>query len=204
MLPKISTVLLFLAVTIHPAGAEIDFTPEVKEYTAEGFTHRELTFKHDKGTVTFGPPQKWLVRGDKAQLRLGPPDKNFVEAIIQAAPSAVSPSFDEQSLKALEQQVLREAPSGALSVQIVKRMENPVVVGSYRSFEFVLSYQTLGRPFQRSVLFLNCPDQQVTVQFTAPKPDFETFNGDLHRSMSSWQWINEPAAAAAGPMPAAK
>lgn len=204
MLSKISTTLLFLAVTIHLAGAEIDFTPEIKEYTAEGFTHRELTFNHDKGTVTFGPPQKWIVRGDKAQLRLSPPDKNFAEAIIQAAPSAVPASFDEQSLKALEQQVLREVPSGALSVQIIKRVENPVVVGSYRSFEFVLSYQTLGRTFQRSVLFLNCPDQQVSVQFTAPKPDFETFNGDLHRSLSSWQWSNEPAAAAAGPMPAAK
>lgn len=204
MLAKISTVLLFLAVTIHRAGAQIDFTPEVKEYTAQGFTHRELTFKHDKGTVTFDAPQKWLVRGDKAQLRLSPPDKNFVEAIVQATPLLVPPSFDEPSLKALEERVLREVPGSAQSVQMVRRMENPVAVGSNPTFEFVVSYQALGYTFQRSALFVNCPDQQLTFRFTAPKTEFDAFNSDFRRSISSWRWINEPTAAAAGPVTAAK
>ena len=196
MLAKISTAFLFLAVTIHFAGAQIDFTPEVNEYTAQGFTHRELTFKHDKGTVTFDAPQKWLVRGDKAHLRLSPPDKNFVEASIQTTPMAVPPRFDEQSLKALEERVLREAPNGAQSVQIVRRLENPVAVGSNPSFEFVVSYQALGYTFQRSVLFVNCPDQQLTMRFTAPKADFDTFNGHFRVSISSWRWINDPVAPA--------
>ena len=197
MLAKVSTALLFLAVTIYSAGAQIDFTPEVKEYTAQGFTHRELTFRHEKGTVTFDAPQKWLLRGDKTQLRLSPPDKNFVEASIQTTPMAVPPSFDEQNLKILEERVLREAPNGAQSVQIVRRLENPVVVGSNPSFEFVISYQALGHTFYKSVLFVNCPDQQLTFRFTAPKTDFDTFNGQFRVSLSSWQWIEKPPAVVA-------
>lgn len=203
MLSKIFATLLFLAMPIQWVCAEIDFTPEVKEYTAQGFTHRELTFKHDKGTLTFEAPQKWLVRGDKARLRLSPPDKNFVEAIVQAAPS-VPPRFDEQSLKVLEEQVLRGVPSGAQSVQTVRRMENPVAIGANPSFEFVISYQTLGHTFQRSVVFVNCPDQQVTFRFTAPKADFDLFNAEFRRGISSWHWVNEPAATAGAPLTASK
>src|SRR5688572_13232193 len=194
MASKITTVLLFLAVTILQAGAEIDFTPEVKEYTAEGFTHRELTLKHDKGTITLGAPPRWLLRGDKAGLRLSPPDKNFVEAVIQATSFAVPPRFDEQGLKAFEEQVLKEVPGGAQAIQVVRRLENPVSVGSNPSYEIVVSYHALGYTFQRSVLFVNCPDQQVIFRFTAPKADYDTFNSQFRLSISSWQWVNEPAA----------
>lgn len=205
MIAKISAALLFLGVTIHLAVAEIDFTPEVKEYSAQGFIHRELTFRHDKGVVTFDAPQKWLVRGDKAQLQLSPPDKNFVEASIQSMPVPVPPSFDEASLRALEERVLREVPNGSQSVQMLRRLENPVAIGSYPSFEFVLSYQALGYTFHRSVLFVNYPDRQLVFRFTAPKVDFDTFQGQFRVSISSWNWINEPERpVGAGPMTSAK
>ena len=206
MITKISAgLLLFVVLTIPRVSAQIDFTPEVKEYTAQGFTHRELTFRHDKGKITFDAPQKWLVRGDKAQLRLSPPDKNFVEAVVQTTPLPVPPSFDEPRLKALEERVLREVPNGAQGVQVVRRLENPVALGSNPSFEFVVSYQALGYTFQRSVLFVNYPDQQLTFRFTAPKTDFDTCNGQLRASISSWNWVNDPPGpAGTGPMTASK
>lgn len=194
MFKKLTT-LLFFAIGIASARAAIDFTPMLKEYTAQGFTYRQVTFKNDQGSVTFSPPQGWIIRGSKDRLQLNPPNKNFIEAIIQAAPLGALPQFNEATLKALEQQVLREAPAGSQAPQIIKREENPVVMGRNLSFEFVLSYQTLGQIFQKSVIFVNCADQQLVFRFTAPKAEFDKFNTDLRRSIASWQWI-EPSPSA--------
>jgi hypothetical protein len=190
--------LLFLAIAINSASADTDFTPVVKEYTAEGFTYRQLLFKNDKGSVTFTPPQNWTIRGSKDRLQLSPPANSFVEAIIRAAPPSVSPRFDENGLKVLAEQVMREVPAGAQAVQLIKREENPVLMGQNLSYEFVISFQTLGQLFQRSAIFVNCADQQLVFRFTAPKADFEQFNPDFRRSIASWQWI-ERAATGAGP-----
>lgn len=201
MRSKLFVLFLLALGAANSASAQIDFTPITREYTAGGFIHRELIFKTDKGTVTLAPPVKWNVRGGKDRVQLSPPDKSFVEATIQAAPVTPPPGFDEQNLKVLEQRVLSEVPSGALSVQITGRVENPVVIGSFRSFEFVISYQALGYTFLRSVIFVNGPDQQLTFRFTAPKADFDAFNSDFHRSINSWQWI-ERAVPEAGPVTA--
>jgi hypothetical protein len=198
MFSKIATALLLLAVTINAAAAEIDFTPALTEYTAQGFTYRKVTFKNDEGSVTFTPPRGWTIRGAKDQLQLNPPNTNFVEAVIRAAPLPGSPRFDEPTVKALEQQVMSEVPPGVQSMQLVRRQENPVVMGPNLSYGFVVSYTTLGRTFQRSVIFVNCVDHQLILRFSAPKADFDTFNGDFCRSISSWHSINEPAAPAAG------
>lgn len=190
------SVLLFLAVAIHSASAGIDFTPTLKEYSSEGFTYRQVILKNDEGKATLIPPQKWLIRGAKDRLQLTPPDKNFVEAIIQATPLASAAQFDEAGLKALEQQVTRELPAGAQAIQVLKRLENSVAIGP-PSFEFVMSYQALGYTFQRSVIFVNFPDQQLVFRFTASKADFEKFASDFRRSISSWQWIEPDATVAA-------
>ena len=188
--------LLVLALAINPTRADIDFTPVVHEYKAEGFTYRQLRFKKDEGTVTLSPPQQWAVRGGKDRVQLSPPNKHLVEATIQAVPLAAPQRFDEAAMKAFEEQIIRGAPPGSESVQLIKREENPVVIGQNLSFGLVISYQLLGQTFQRSMIFVNCPDQQLIFRFSAPKADFETFNSDFRRSLSSWQ-TSEPAPSAA-------
>jgi hypothetical protein len=190
--PKIHAFLFVLAMAIKSASGQIDFTPEVKEYTAEGFTHRRVTFKNDKGSVTFGPPARWTVRGDKEVLRFSPPESNFVEATVQTASLPTALVFDEAGLRVLEQQVMREVPVAAQSPQIIKRTENAVIIGPHRNFEFIISYQALGQTFHRSAIFANTPDKPLVFRFTAPKADFEKFASDFRRSLSSWNWIEKP------------
>jgi hypothetical protein len=193
--PKIS-MFLFVLLAINSASGEIDFTPEIKEYTAEGFTHRRVTLKNDKGSVTFGPPARWTIRGDKEVLRLSPPESNFVEATVQTASLPTPLVFDEAGLKALEQQVMREVPPASQSAQIVKRTQNAVIIGPHRTFEFIVSYQALGQTFHRSVIFANTPDKPLVFRLTAPKANFDSFADDFRRSVSSWNWIEKLAAAA--------
>ena len=186
-----STVFLLILLALgafHSASAQIDFTPTVREYTAGGFSHRELTFKSDKGTITFAPPAKWDVRGTGDRLRMSPPDKDFVEVSIQTLSPAVPLTFDDASLPVLEQQALREVPPAAQSVQISSRAANTIVMGPNPSFEFVVSYQALGQHFQKSVIFVGGP-APLLVRFTAPKTDYPKFNGEFRQSLFTWQRI---------------
>jgi hypothetical protein len=87
---------------------------------------------------------------------------------------------------------------------VVSRLANPVILYQNLSYEFVVSYQTLGKLFQRSVIFVNCPDKQLVFRFSAPKPVFDSLNMAFRRSIYSWQLADPPAATGAGPTTASK
>ena len=178
---------MFLAITSTQAA--IDLTPAIKEYTREGFVYRQVTFKADTGSVTFVPPQTWTIDGGKDRSRLSVPSKPLVEATIMARPLTVAHPFDEPTVKALEQQVLREVPVGSQATELVKTEENPVMMGSNLSLGFVLTYKTLGQTFSRSVVFVNTPDTQLIFRLSAPKAGFDELNGVFRRSITSWQWV---------------
>jgi hypothetical protein len=183
----LSTMLAALA--IASADAAIDFAPAIEEYSNEGFLHRKVTFKAENGIVTFLPPYGWAVRGSQGQAQLTPPDRPFAEATITAAPAAGPQTFDEATIAALEQQVLASVPPASQSLQVVKRQENPVIIGSNLSFEIVISYAVLGKVFERSVIFVNTPGTQVVFRFTAPKPDFPALHEGFRRSINSWDHV---------------
>lgn len=189
--------LLLLAVAINSTNGSIDFTPTVKEYTREGMIYRQVSFKDEKGTITFMPPPGWTLRGAKDRLQLSPPGTKFAEASIEGQPPTAAKAFDEPTLKALEQQVLAEAPSGSQSVKLLKREENPILLEQNLSFEFVITYQALGQNFQRSVIFVRMPTTQLIFRLSAPKAEFEALNQTFRRSITSWHWL-EPAPAANG------
>jgi hypothetical protein len=190
----ILALLQFAALT--PVRAQIDFKPLVREYTAGGFVHRELTFKSEKATVTFAPPAKWSIRGESSRFRMSPPNKDLVEVSIQNLVGPMPPSFDEAGLAALEQLALREAPPGSQSVQVASRGANTIVIGPNPSFEFAITYQTLGQTFQKSVIFVGGP-VPLLVQFAAPKADYGKLDGEFRQSICSWQWLDRPQNGAA-------
>jgi hypothetical protein len=180
--------------TVCSVAAEIDLTPSVREYTSQGFVYRQVKLKQDTQDIMFVLPQGWNVRGGKDRLQLQPPSDNFAEGTITANSLAAPKPFDEPTVKALEQQVLSQAPAGSQALQVVRREENPVAMGPNPSLEIVISYATLGHTFHRSVIFVHTTNAQLVFQFTSPIKEFDRFNGDFRRCMSSWQWINGPAA----------
>ena len=194
---------LALGLAFQTSDAAIDFTPTPEQYTAEGITFQQVIFKDGKRRVSYELPWKWTCRGDASRLQLAPPDQNFAEGVIQAAPAMAAKGFDEATLKALEAQVMNALPAGSQGATLVSRRDNPVIFSQGVSCEFVVSYQTLGQTFHRSVIFVNCPETQLIFRFTAPKAAFDNLNAAFRRSISSWR-ATEPAATAAGPMTASK
>ena len=188
-----STILTFSAAIALAASAQagIDFTPSVKRYMSEGAEYANVSFKDDQRAVSMAVPRLWTCRGDASRLQFTPPDQNFAEGVVQAVPTKGVLAFDEPTLKALEQQTLDTLPPGSQAVTVLSRQENAVFVGGNPGFEFVVSYQVLGQAFQRSVIFVNCPGQQLVFRFTAPRKAFDTLNRSFRQSIYSWHWSEQ-------------
>jgi hypothetical protein len=193
---RLSIVLLSLLLVVPGARSEIDFSPTVNRYVSYGAEHSSVSFKDDKRAISMEVPRKWTCRGDASRLQFLPPDQNFAEGIVQAAPPLRSRTFDEAIVKALEAEVMNALPSAGQGATIVSRQENSVILNQDLSYEFVVSYQTLGQTFHRSVIFVNCPEALVVFRFTAPKAVFAELNNAFNRSVCSWS-PTEPAATAA-------
>lgn len=187
--------VLCLFAMVAQASAGIDFTPTVTRYFNEGAEFLNVSFKDEKRTVSLALPRLWTCHGDSSRLQITPPDQGFAEGIVQAVPTKAALPLNEANLKALEQQVVATLPPGSQGVASVSQQENPVCLNQSPSYEFVVSYQTLGKSFQRSVIFVNCPDQQLVFRFTAPKSEFDKLNRSFRQAIYSWQWT--------GPAPAA-
>jgi hypothetical protein len=200
---RLSITLACLLLLVPGTRAEIDFTPTVKREISYGEEYSYVSFKDDKRSISMNVPRKWTCRGDGSRLQFMPPDQNFAEGVVQAAPPMRTTAFDEGTVKALEAQVMATLPSGSQGVTVLSRLENSVILNQNLSYEFVVSYQTLGQTFQRSVIFVNCPEAQLIFRFTAPKAAFANLNNAFNRSVCSWN-VTESNAVAAGPMTASK
>jgi hypothetical protein len=175
------------------AGAAIDFTPTVNQYQSEGAQYSSVNFKDEKRNVSIILPRQWACHGDSSRLQVVPPKQNFAEGVLQSIPTKGPMRFDEATLKKLEQQVVSALPTGSQGVTMVSRQENTIMPGQNLSYEFVVSYKTLGQDFRRSVIFVNCRDQQLVFRFSAPTAVFENLNKAFRQSLCSWQWTDPPA-----------
>jgi hypothetical protein len=199
-----SIALIFLLAAAGQTKAEIDFTPTLNRYYSEGAEYSSVSFKEEKQTISMEVPRRWSCRGDASRLQFTPPEQSFAEGVVQAAPAKGAKPFDEPTLKALEKQVMDTLPPGSQGATVISRLENPVILYQNLSYEFVVSYQTLGQSFQRSVIFVNCPDKQLVFRFSAPKAVFENLNRAFRRSIYSWQLTEQPAVTSAGPTTASR
>ena len=100
------------------------------------------------------------------------------------------------AVKLLAEAVLRDAPEASQAAKLVSEQANAVTIGSNPSHEFVISYQTLGRTFVRSVIYVKTPAVQLIFRFTAPKDDFAVLNSLFRGSLASWQWTDRKPATA--------
>ena len=203
MLLRLSITLLCLLSLVSGTRAEIDFTPTINRYYSHGGEYSSVSFKDDKQNISMEVPRKWTCRGDASRLQFSPPDQGFAEGVVQAAPPMRTRVFDEATVKALEAQVIDSVPSESQGVTLISRLENPVILNQNLSYEFVVSYQTLGQTFHRSVIFVNCPEAQLIFRFTAPKAAFANLNSAFNRSVSSWH-VTEPAELTGAAMTASK
>jgi hypothetical protein len=194
---QLSLLLIGFIVLGTPLQGSIDFTPTTNRYMSEGAEYSSVSFKDAERTVSLILPRQWTCRGDASHLQVAPPNQSFAEGVIQAVPTKQNLPFDEATLKALEKQAIDTLPPGSQGASVVRRQENAVILDRNLSYEFVVSYQTLGQTFLRSVIFVNCPTHQLIFRFSAPKTVFENLNKTFRGSICSWEWIDKPTAVAA-------
>jgi hypothetical protein len=185
------TLLLFGFMSLAAsARASIDFTPTVTPYISEGAEYATATFKDEKRVISLSVPRQWTCHGDASRLQLTPPNQKFAEGVIQSVSAKEPVRFDEAAVASLAQQAIATLPIGSQGATLVSQQENPVIIGGNLSYEFVVSYQTLGQTFQRSVIIVSCPAQALIFRFTAPKHEFEALNRAFRQSLCSWTWID--------------
>lgn len=186
-------IIICLLTAVSGIKAEINFTPTVNRYFSEGAEYSSVTFKENKRSISMEVPRLWTCHGDASRLQFTPPDQHFAEGTIQAAPASGVVPFNEATIKALEGQLMNSLPPGSQAITMVSRQENPIILEQNLSYEFVVSYQTLGKVFLRSVIFVNCPDKQLIFRFTAPKENFDALNKAFRHSLYSWHGATAPA-----------
>jgi hypothetical protein len=183
--------LLIMLVTFAiSARGGIDLTPSASEYTAEGLTFRQLSFKDGKRRVVYELPRQWGYQGGGTSLQLSPPTSVRADASIQVADIAKPQPFDETLFAALKEQSLRAAPPGAQNPTVINEEVNPVRLERGDVYGVTISYQALGETFLRSTLYVNLSDAQLTFRLTARKSDFERLQRTFRSSILSWHWVD--------------
>ena len=187
---------LFLLSTAVFANAEINLSPSVSEYVANGMKMHQLIFRDDKRKIEYEAPQDWTVGGSENQLALKP-KKNFAEASITVASLQKSQAFDENTIKTLTEQFLAGLPVGSQFGKIEEQVVNPVLLDGNGSLEITASYQMMGEKFLRSAIFVNLPHAQLVFRLSARKDDFQSLHRDFKASILSWHWIDQSEEASA-------
>lgn len=200
MLTRTIFTLLFAA-AFTPARAAIELPPVPHEATEEGFTYKQLLFKDGKRQVVYQMPPQWTYRPREGGAQLVPPNAEFVEALILAAPRPALNPLDEKGMEEAKQELVHNLPQGSQLVSIVSEERNPVLLNNKPSYEVIVTYQLMGEKFVRSALLTNFTDMQVSFRLTARKIDFERLHQAFRLSILSWHWV-EPAATGTGPVTA--
>jgi len=189
---NLSALSLLLIAKASLAAMDLDLTPTMSEYVAEGITFRQLTFKDGKRNVVYEPPRQWTCRGSGNSLQLTPAKTDRADAVIQAVDLKAPHALDNNAIDALREQFLKSLPPGSQGVVLVSEEQNPVSLENGASYAVTVAYQALGETFMRSTVFVNLPETQLSFRLTTRKADFETMQKQFRSSILSWHWI-EPA-----------
>ena len=179
------------------AGNPIEFSAAVQNFASEGVTYHRLIFKDGKRVIYYQPPTGWKCNVIADQLTLVPSDRPFAEGRISCSPLEKPVALDDRAAAAFKDQVLASLPAGSQHAAIVKQEQNVLLINNNPTTEVIVSYDAFGQSFQRSVLLLNTPANQVQFQFTARKTDFDLLFRAFRGSVLSWEWQPEPDQAAA-------
>ena len=182
-------IVLCLLTDLAGAGTEIQFSADLEGFTGEGIVYHRLTFKDGKRTISYLPPQGWSCSLNGNYLRLVPSGKSFAEAQIESIPFDKPMPLDDTTTAALTQRFLSTMPQESQQVALIKQEQNPVPFSNNQNFEVVASYKLLGDTFQRGILFVNTPENQIVFKLTARKSDFDDLYRALRASIGSWQWV---------------
>ena len=173
---------------IVSARADLQLTPRVTQYEADGVKSQLLAFP-DGGDkkVTYTPPRGWEYAGSATKFTLRPPGKPQAEGVIEKISLGEPAVFDEQTTKKLVAEVLASAPGGSTNVTLVAQEKNLFMIGQKETFLVTISYNFYGQNYQRSTMFLNRGNEQLRFQFVSRAADFKALHMAFQASQLTWQ-----------------
>ncbi len=184
---RLLTLLAGSAFFITTLQAELQLTPKVVEYKADGANLKHLEFSDAGKTITYQSPRGWDCTGSATQLTLRPKNKAQVEATITRVPLSQPANFEEESLKKLVGEAVMLVPRGCEKVTVVSQEKNPLLIQGKETFLITLSYTFFGQEYRRSILFLNRGNEQIRSQLTCRAADFDLLQSAFFHSQFSWQ-----------------
>jgi hypothetical protein len=176
-----------LFATAVSARAELQLIPSLQEFQGDGGKFKQLAFSDGDKTVTYQAPIGWDYSGDATQLILHPPKKTQAEATITRFPLSQPGAFDDETLKKLVDQAVALVPKESQNVVIISQEKNPLLIDRKETFLVVLSYNSFGQAYNRSILFLNRGNEQIRFQLVCRQADFKGLQRAFLGSQYTWQ-----------------
>lgn len=176
-----------LVTTAGLAYADLDLTPRQQDYELEGITMRQVVFTDGQKQITYAPPRGWEYSGNGNHFVLHPRLVSGANAEITVNKLSGLGAFDEQTVKHLCDEVLASVPSGATNVKLVSQQMNPLLIDRKATFLIIISYDYYGQGYERSVMFLNRPNDQIQFQLTCYRNAFQELQKAFQGSHYSWQ-----------------
>jgi hypothetical protein len=182
------TLVLASAVFIVSARAELQLTPKITPYEADGVKIQLLAFSDGGGKeITYSPPRGWEYTGSATKFTLRPPGKPQAEGAIVRISLDQPAVFDDQTIKKLAAEVLASAPVGSTNVTLVSQEKNPFLIAQKETFLVIVSYNFYGQNYQRSTMFLNRGNEQLRFQFVSRAADFKNLQMAFQASQLTWR-----------------
>lgn len=180
---------LLLIPAVLPTCASIDFTPVIGERIFEGIRFPQLCFHENERKISYDQPRGWTYSGDSSRIKFTPPNVSQAFGEMAQAPLPAPQDFDEATMKVLQERVLKSVPADSHDVTVATVEKNPLMINQHETFEVTVAYQLYGERYNRSVLFMNLPDTQLTFSFIARKSDFDKLHAAFRGSLCSLQWL---------------
>jgi hypothetical protein len=170
------------------AQAQLQLTPKISSYEADGVKSKLLVFSDGGGKeITYTPPRGWEYAGSATKFTLRPPGKPQAEGAIVRMSLNQPAVFDDETIKKLAAEVLASAPGGSTNVTLVAQEKNPFLIAQKETFLVVVSYNFYGENYQRSTIFLNRGNEQLRFQLVSRAADFKNLQVAFQASQLTWQ-----------------
>jgi hypothetical protein len=187
---KAAAALLLLSLTVRCAvgGNAIEFSAALQKFIGEGIVYQRLVFKDENRTVFYQPPPGWTCSLDGNRLRLATPNEKFADAEISAVATEKPLTINQSAAAAVAQQLTATLPVGNQRAIIVKQEQNPFFLNNNPTVEVIVSYELLGYTFQRAVVCVMTPANQIFFKMTARRTEFDALYRSFRASITTWDW----------------
>src|SRR5207249_2250211 len=119
-----------------------------------------VLFQDGDHKCSYVPPRGWTSHGTKERLSLEANDRCHSTAVIEQVSLTAPESFDEKTLKAIQDEVINALPKESRDIK-VSIEKNPLGIDSHDTAEVTVNYYFLERDRMKTVLFVDLGATQL-------------------------------------------